>query len=264
MPQNPQNTISQAALKHYNELRNIITEALRWVKMNTYTGITFKVETSAKERDQQLLDFITIDILKLEQQHNSSEDISNISMNPIINNSFNKHPMSWELIHCCLLNPSDSVMKAMCHHQTLDGLPKNFPKQIHKAPCTICYTSKMTTINKGTTVNTINLQPGELMHMEFAFYNVTSIRGFTSMLTVVCAKTKMLWVSPTAPKRAPVRIIRFILKTLMNEQHPCKIIRVDEDISLENSTDVTNLLVDDFKICTETTGGDASWINVNN
>ena len=48
MPQNPQNTISQTALKHYNEFRNVRTEALIWVKMATDTGIKFKVETSAK------------------------------------------------------------------------------------------------------------------------------------------------------------------------------------------------------------------------
>ena len=138
-------------------------------------------------------------------------------MNPIINSYFNKHPMSWELIHCRLLHPSDSVMKAMCHHQTLYGFPNNCPKKMHKAPCTIYYTSKITTINKGKTVNTSNLQPGELIHMEFAFYNFTSIRSFTSIITVVCAKTRMLWVFPTASKRAPVRIIRFTLTTLINE-----------------------------------------------
>ena len=33
---------------------------------------------------------------------------------------------------------------------------------------------------------------------------------------------------------------------------------------MENLTDVTNLLVNEFKIYIETTGGDASWINVNN
>ena len=94
MPQNPQNTISQTALKHYNEFINVRTEAFRWVQMTTDTCIKFKVETSTKERDQQLLDFITIDILKLEQQHNSSEEIINLSVNPIINSSFKKHPMS--------------------------------------------------------------------------------------------------------------------------------------------------------------------------
>ena len=45
MPQNPQNTISQTSLKHYNEFRNVIIEDLRWVQMTTNTGIKLKVET---------------------------------------------------------------------------------------------------------------------------------------------------------------------------------------------------------------------------
>ena len=40
--------------------------------------------------------------------------------------------------------------------------------------------------------------------------------------------------------------------------------RVYEDGALENSTDVTNLLIDDFNISMETTGGDVSWLNINN
>ena len=48
MPQNTQNKISKTALKHYNEFRNVKTEALRWVKMITDTGTKSKVETSAK------------------------------------------------------------------------------------------------------------------------------------------------------------------------------------------------------------------------
>ena len=155
-------------------------------------------------------------------------------------------------------------MKAMCRHQNLYGLPKYCPNKIQKLPCTICYTEKMKTINKITTVNTSNRQPVELVNMEFAFHNVTSIHGFTSMITVVCAKTIILWVFPTLSKRAPVRIICFIMKTVMNEQHPCKHIIVNENSALEKSTDVAKLLVDDFKIFMESTGGDASCLNGNN
>ena len=60
-------------------------------------------------------------------------------------------------------------------------------------------------------VYTNKLQPVELIHMDFPFCNVTYIRGSTSMITVVCVKTKMLWVFPTAYKLPPVRIICFIL-----------------------------------------------------
>ena len=40
--------------------------------------------------------------------------------------------------------------------------------------------------------------------------------------------------------------------------------RVDEDVNLEKSTDVTNLLVDNFNIYMENTGGDVSWPNKKN
>ena len=98
------------------------------------------------------------------------------------------------------------------------------------------YTAKTTTTPKGTTIHTNNLQPGEIIHMEFDLYNMTSIRGFTSMITVVCAKTIMIWVFHTASKRDPVHIICFIPTILKNEQHPYKRVRVCEDGSMEKST----------------------------
>ena len=121
--------------------------------------------------------------------------------------------MSWEIIHCCLLSPSGSVMKSMCRHQTLTDLPKHFPNKLNQSLCIICYTANMTTFPKVTTVDKNNLQPGELIHVDFAYYNVTSIRGFTSIITVVCAKTIILWVLPTESNQAPVHIICFILTT---------------------------------------------------
>ena len=68
--------------------------------MTTDTGIKFKVETSAKKGDQQLLEFITIDILKIEQQHHTIQYIVTLPMNITINRSFNKLSMPWERIHC--------------------------------------------------------------------------------------------------------------------------------------------------------------------
>ena len=55
MPQNPQHTISQTALKHYNHFRSFRTESLWWMKFTAYLGTKLKVETDTKPRDQQLL-----------------------------------------------------------------------------------------------------------------------------------------------------------------------------------------------------------------
>ena len=54
------------------------------------------------------------------------------------------------------------------------------------------------------------------MHMKFALYNVTSIRGFNYMLSVVCANNIMLWIFPTLSKQAPLHRIRLILSIFNN------------------------------------------------
>ena len=117
---------------------------------------------------------------------------------------------------------------------------------------------------KGTTFDITNLQPGEIIHMDYFLYHINSIRGFTYIINVFCANTIMLRLFPTVSKRSPDRIIRFILTTLNKKQHPCKRVRVDEYGALENSIGVTNLIVDDLNISMEAIGGDASWINGNN
>ena len=80
------------------------------------------------------------------------------------------------------------------------------------------------------------------------------------MITVVFLKNKMPWLFPT-PSKKHIRIIIFILTALKNEQHSCKHVMFKKDGALEISIDVTNLLVYDFSILMEDTGGDASCIN---
>ena len=96
----------------------------------------------------------------------------------------------------------------------------------------------MKTFPKGSTIGTNQLQRGQLLHMHFVLYNVTSVGGFTSMLTVVCGKIRIIWVFPTAPKQAPVCIILFMLTKLKNEQHPFKCVRVEKDGAVAQSTDL--------------------------
>ena len=84
------------------------------------------------------------------------------------------------------------------------------------------------------------------------------------MLAVVRVKTRILWVFHTAYKRAPVIIIRFVLIPSNIEKHPWRCMRVDKDGALSKSTDVTNLLVDDFSISIKTSGGGVAWLNKKN
>ena len=93
--------------------------------------------------------------------------------------------------------------------------------------------------------------------MDVALYNMTSIRWFTSMLTVLCENNRILWVFPIESKRSHVLIILFILTLFRKKQKPFQFLRVDEYGALVNSTDIKNLIVDYLIIFVETTGGDA-------
>ena len=82
----------------------------------------------------------------------------------------------------------------MCHNQTLTSLQKQYHKKTNKTKFTTFFNARTTIFLRGTTVDTPNLQKGELLHMDFEFYNVTSIQGFNSILTVVCTKIIGIWI----------------------------------------------------------------------
>ena len=74
----------------------------------------YRKETQVLKRSQinrpELLYFITIDIIKVKQQKYPEHDIITLDMDPMINIAFNKHLITWEIIHRFLLHPYDSVM----------------------------------------------------------------------------------------------------------------------------------------------------------
>ena len=127
MPKKPQNTMSQTALKYYNQFRSVRAKAIRWLQITTNTGKKVKVETESREIYQKLLDFIKIEITEVEQQKSTENDIINLPMDPIVNISSSKHPMSWELINCRLLLPNESVMKSMFLHKNITRPQKTPP-----------------------------------------------------------------------------------------------------------------------------------------
>ena len=67
----------------------------------------------------------------------------------------------------------------------------------------------MKMLSKITTVVTNNLELKEQIHMDFESYNETSVRGFTSIITVVSPKTIIILVFTTASKIASVRFFLF-------------------------------------------------------
>ncbi len=118
----------------------------------------------------------------------------------------------------------------------------------------------MKAANKGKTTNTDKLKPAELLHIDFKFFDKTSIRGFTSILTIVDARTRKLWVFPGPDKRPPIAKLEFFVKQLVKQKYNVITIRVYEGGELSRSTDFCQKLLQN-NITLETTGGFSSCFN---
>ena len=147
----------------------------------------------------------------------------------------------------------------MCRNQTLLGLPKRpFPSR--SCPCPICITTKFTNTPKVKQTLCPSTVKGELLHIDFSFWNVTSVRGFSSLLSIIDGSTRMLWNFPTASKRVPLTILEFFFGALKKENISILGIRVDEDGALANNTEFSDFLLA-RSIPLESTGGYASYLN---
>ena len=149
---------------------------------------------------------------------------------PIVNVSFSKHDyVDWSLFHRRLDHIKDEKMANMCKRQLLKDLPKSFPAkfQNHRRDCWIRPRASLHNDPHGTTVNTDHLRPGQLIHLDFFFMNKESIRKFTSVLNVVDAKTRKLWLFCTPSKTPPLDIIRLFLTQLQRMGRPVSHIRTN-------------------------------------
>eukprot|EP00978_Attheya_sp_CCMP212_P016076 scaffold41833_cov35-Attheya_sp.AAC.4 len=139
----------------------------------------------------------------------------------------------------------------MCKEQSLSDLPKSF-KPLH-TPCPICIVTKGKHIPRNPTVD-IPLEPGTRLHMDFTFFNVPSIRKFTSAFTIIDVTSTYPWGFPSRSKRLPISIFQWFISVLQSMGKKPLYIRVDEGGELAKSAEFCRTIVD-------TTGGYASNLN---
>ena len=80
--------------------------------------------------------------------------------------------------------------------------------------------------------------------MDFSFWNKTSIRGFTSLLSVVCMTTRFSFTFPTRHKCPPLATIIWLIEILRNQGFPVTYIQTDEGGELGQSSDFLKILTD--------------------
>ena len=96
--------------------------------------------------------------------------------------------------------------------------------------------------------------------MDFKFYNKVSIRGFTSVFTIIDSKTRKLWVFPGPDKPPPIHKLNYFLTTLTKQNIVSLEIRVDEGGELARSTEFCKTLLNNaFHL--QTTGGHHYLLN---
>jgi hypothetical protein len=120
----------------------------------------------------------------------------------------------------------------------------------------VCSIGKLPQFKKGKTISTRDLQPGELLPMEFAFWDIISHGHFIAVLTIVDAATRMIWLFCTARKKPLIHILRWFFANLHREKLSLANIRVDEDGSA-----FATFIRDKDQLNLETTGGYTSFLN---
>jgi hypothetical protein len=168
-PSAQQNTCSPNDFKHYLHLPSVITEHTKHLSLTLHSSVVLQFLSLPDISPSSGIDFFNVNIVKptspsIYPHPNILPPVANYSRAPIITRA---------LLHQYVGHISDDLLDKLCRRQTLLGLPK-IPPPRYDYDCPIFRFAKTTQANKGKTVNTSNPKPGELLHMDFVFWDVLS------------------------------------------------------------------------------------------
>jgi hypothetical protein len=161
-----------------------------------------------------------------------------------------------------MMHSSKSTMVPMLSKHLLTDLPPGLQSSINHFDCAcfVCNLWKADKLPQGHLVDKTSLAPFQRLHIDFSFFPIKSIRGFTSSLDIECGSTSYPFSFPTKNKAAPLDPIRYTITTLRSQGFQVNFIRVDEDKALANSAEFCQLICD-LNCVLETTGGGNSTNN---
>ena len=99
--------------------------------------------------------------------------------------------------------------------------------------------------------------------MDFAFFNVERIHGFTSTFVAICSATSYPFGFPSRSNCLPLDILKFLVVAFINQDKKVAFIRVDEYGELAISSEFMRPC-HNMNIIVHTTGGYASSLNGKN
>ena len=86
--------------------------------------------------------------------------------------------------------------------------------------CPICDAAGMTRIPRGPLRDTTELPVGIRFHIDYCFFNISSIQGFTAALIIVKATSRYLWIFPSRSKQAPIDLCLYFFNQLQRQGYP--------------------------------------------
>ena len=125
----------------------------------------------------------------------------------------------------------------------------------------VCLMTKSTKNTIGLTIDVSKCAPGLMLQIDFSFFNVESIRGFTSTSEAIYSATSYPLGFPPRSKLPPLDILKNIAITMMNQDEKCLFVRVDKDGTLEISSEYTSTR-NNINIIIKTISGDEFSLNV--
>jgi hypothetical protein len=245
MPHNSHSTLSPTALKHYLKYPKVITDHLHSLQITTTCEKTLTFPSIQHQVNNKVLDYRLFNVVK-PIHHTSIPRVLQANKSYI-------SPLTRPLVHQRLAHCNYRKLDDMCRNSTLLGLPrKPFLPCTHQCP--ICLMSKFSHPPKGKTTSTSHLSPGQLLHIDFGFWDITS-RCFFFPACFLLLMQKLACFG-----KAPIKILSYFFSIMSKENKIITTIRVNEDGALARSYEFTELLLQ-HSITLETTGGYASFLN---
>jgi hypothetical protein len=240
-PSAPQHNPPLNAINHYLQISLMYMEHALHLCVTVTPAIKLKFSLLPTELAAAGLDYFRAEVvLPPPLSSHRPTEASHLQILPR-HVEYSKAPvMTHALMHHIFGHCSEDILDTMCREQTPTGLPRVPPPQ-YEYDCPVCSLGKLPQFRKRKTASTDNLKPGELMHMDFTFWDITLLRMFTAVLIIIYAKTRMLWLFCTSSKKPPMHILRWFFANLRREKRMLANIRVDEDGDMAGSASFTTI-----------------------
>ena len=171
----PSNTISSGTLKFYIGFKKVTYEPLEHCDFVEPQGPSWRSPYQTRNN----LDYLQLKIVKINPHIDKNLVVRTVC-------GLSKQTLS-QLIHQRFFHVSITRLKRMARKVLMEGLTENLPEL--EEPCPICLLNKAAKISRGPTTDVSKFDPGFMLQMDFAFFNVESIRGFTSTFVAICSAT---------------------------------------------------------------------------